>query len=101
MLGDFASDVDAGDSQLLARAVVALHQHADGVSAGLGVEYTRTGADTAFEFVADHSGATAFVSFFDPAGMGGVESVPRIFRLHVESIDVVQVSIPGLSHDRQ
>src|SRR5205807_1652901 len=78
VLGDFASDVDASDPQLLPRAVVALHQHADGVSSGFDVEDARTGADTAFEFVADHSRAAADVSFFDRAGMGGVERVPGI-----------------------
>ena len=100
VLGDFASDVDASDPQLLPRAVVALHQHADGVSSGFDVEDARTGADTAFEFIADHSRAAADVSFFDRAGMGGVERVPGIFRLHVESIDVVQVPVPGFGHDR-
>ena len=34
VLGNFAADVNAGDAELLARSVVALHEDADGVAAG-------------------------------------------------------------------
>src|SRR5215468_7530178 len=98
MLGDFATHVDACDPQLLARSVVALHQHSDGVATGFGVEHPRASSDSPLEFVTDHAGSTANIAFFHRSGMCGVEGVPGIFRLHVESVDVVQISVPSFGN---
>ncbi len=34
-------------------------------------------------------------------GVSGVECVPGVFRLYVKTVDVVQITVPGLGHDRQ
>ena len=99
VFGDFAADGDAGDAELIAGSVVALDQDADGVASSFSVEDARTGADAAFEFVADHAGSAADVAFFDGAGVGDVEGVPSIFGLDVESVDVVEIAVPGFGDD--
>ena len=99
VLGDFAADVDAGNAQLIAGSVVALDEDTDGIASGFGVEHAGGGADAAFEFVADHSGSAADVAFFDGAGVGGVEGVPGVFGVDVESVDVVEVAVPGFGDD--
>ena len=101
MLGDFPADGNAGDAQLIAASVVALHQHADGVAAGFRIEHAGGGADSAFEFVADHAGAAADVAFFHGAAVGSIEGVEGVLGLDVESIDVVQIAVPGFGDDGQ
>src|ERR1700722_9458489 len=95
MLGDFFADRNAGDAELIAASVVALHQHAYWVAPGFGREYARGSSDAAFEFVADHARASANVAFFDRAGMGDVEGMEGVFGVNVESIDVVEPAVPG------
>ena len=101
VLGNFSADVNAGDAELIAASVVALHEDADGVASGFGVEHAGGGADAAFEFVADHACAAADVAFFDGAGVGGVEGVPGVFGMDVESVDVVELAVPGFGDDGQ
>ena len=101
VLGNFAAHVDAGDAKLLARSVVALHEDADRVASGFCVEHARTRSDSALEFVADHARAAADVAFFDGPGVSDVEGVPGVFGLHVESVDVVEIAVPGFGDDRK
>src|SRR5437660_2096639 len=99
VLGNFAAHVDARDAQLLARSVVALHQYADGVTSSFGVEHARRGADAALELVADHPRAPADIALFDRTEVSRIERVERVFRFHMESIDVVEVAVPRLGDD--
>ncbi len=101
VLGNFAADIDACDAELFARSVVALHQDADGVAPGFGVEHAGRGADATFEFVADHARATSDIAFFNGPAMGDVESMESVFRLDVKSVDIVEIAVPSLSYDRQ
>src|SRR5207247_8561352 len=88
LLRDLAPDGHAGDSQLVASSVVALHQHADGVAALFDIEHPGSGADATFEFVADHSGTSAHTSFFDEAGMSRIERMKNVLGLHVKTVYV-------------
>src|SRR5208283_3895494 len=97
MLGDFFADGHAGDPKLVAASVVALHEHADGVADALGIEDARGGSDSAFEFIADHASAAAYVAFFDEAAVRGVERVESVVGLDVKSIDIVEPAVPGFS----
>src|SRR5579863_3331754 len=99
MVGDFFADGDAGDAELRAGSVVTLHEDADGVAAGFGVEDAGGGADAAFEFVADHACAAADIAFFDGAGVSDVEGVPGVFGADVESVDVVEPAVPSFGDD--
>ena len=101
MLGNFFAHGNASDAELIAASVIALDEDADGVASGFGVEDAGSGADAAFEFVADHSCAAADVAFFDGAGVGGVEGVPGVFGVDVKSVDVVEPAVPGFGDDRQ
>jgi len=101
MIGNFFTDGNAGDAELIAASVVALHEDADGIAAGFSIEHAGSSADAAFEFVADHSGAAADIAFFDGAGVGDVEGVPGVFGMNVESVDVVEPAVPGFGNDGQ
>src|SRR6516162_3695659 len=93
--------VDPRNPQLFASSVVTLHQHSDGVAPSIGVQHARTRPDPALELVANHAGAAAHIALLHWTGMSRVESMPRVFRLHVKSVDVVEVSVPRLGDDRQ
>src|SRR5208283_5155193 len=41
------------------------------------------------------------VAFFDRAGVSHVEGVPGVFRVNVESVDVVEPAVPGFGDDGQ
>ncbi len=90
-IADFAADGNARDRQLIAASTVALHEHSDGIRA----RFSRRGADAAFEPVADHSGSTADCAFGDSPGAGSIKRGGNVFRLHVESVDVIQKSVEG------
>src|SRR5437667_8122204 len=91
----------AGNPQLSAITIIALHQHAHRISAVLGIEYTRCRANPTFEFVADHSGAAADTSFLNRASMCPVERMKRVLGFYMEAVAVIQPSIPRLRPDRQ
>src|SRR5579862_732039 len=99
MLGNFFADGDSGDAELIAAPVVALHEHSHGIAASFGVKHAGCATDPSFKFIADHACATANVAFFNGAGVGGVERVPGIFGVDVESVDVVEPAIPGFGND--
>src|ERR1019366_3832539 len=89
VLGDFLADGNARDAQLVALSVVALHEHA------------RRGSYSSLEFVADHAGAAAYVAFFYGAGVRGIQGVEDVLGFHVESVDVVEIAVPGFGHHGQ
>ena len=99
--GNFSPHGNARDAQLISLSVVALHEHADGVPARFRIEHAGGSSDSSLEFVADHAGAAADIAFFDWAAMRGIESVESVFRLHVESVDVVEIAVPGFGDDGQ
>ena len=81
--------------------MVRLHQHADGVSAGLRVDPPRRRSGTALELVADHSGAAADVALGDCAAARAVERSEDVFVGHGETVDVVEHAVPRLGDHRQ
>ncbi len=101
MLRNFASHGNARDAQLVALSVVALHQHADGVSARFRIEHAGRSSDPSLEFVADHARSTAHVAFLDRAAVRGIEGVENMLGFHVESVDVVEIAVPGFGHHGQ
>ena len=86
----------------VARAVVRLHEHADGVAPPLHVDAPRGRADAALELVAGHARAAADIALGDRARLRR-RRAPRstCSGLHVKAVDVVQVAVPGLGDDRQ
>ena len=101
MLRNFASHGNARDAQLVALSVVALHQHADGVSARFRIEHAGRSSDPSLEFIADHACSAANVALFDRASVGGIERAEDMLGLYVKSIDVVKIAVPGLCDYRQ
>ena len=101
VLGNFLADRDAGDAQLVAPSVVALHEHAYRVAACFRVEHARGGSDSSLEFVADHAGSAADVAFFDRAAVRGIERLEDVLGLDVESVDVVEIAVPGFGDHGQ
>ena len=91
---NFAPDGHAGDSQLVASSVVALHQHADSVPTVFGIEHSGCRANATLEFVADHPGTAAYISFFNRAGMCGIERMKDVLGLHVKTVHIVQIAVP-------
>ena len=65
--GDQLADRHAVDAQQMTRAVVGLHQHADGPAAVLLGQDAGGRADASLELVADHPGAAADAPFGDRA----------------------------------
>jgi hypothetical protein len=52
--------------------------------------------------VADHAGPTADVALgYRTADLRRSDRTKDVFRSHVEAVDVIEQSVPGLTHDRQ
>jgi hypothetical protein len=62
---------------------------------------TRRSSDPAFEFIADHSRAAANIAFLHWTAAGGIERMKSVFGLHMESVNVIEPSVPGFSNHRQ
>src|SRR5215472_5277623 len=101
ILGNLQAHRHSGDSQVLPVAVIALHQHTDGVRAELCIRFSRRRADAAFEPVANHSRTAAHVAFFDRAAARGIDRVKSVFGLDVKAVNVVQPAVPGFRHYRE
>src|SRR5882762_6974248 len=86
---------------MVAASVVALHEDADCVPSGFRIEHARGSSDSSFEFVANHAGAAAYAAFFDRAAVRGIESVENVLGFYVESVDVVEIAVPGFGHHGQ
>ena len=99
-LAQVLADRDARDAQRRARSVVRLHQHPDRLRPSLHVHLARGRADAALESVAGHSGAAADVALFDRARFRALDRRIHVRGLHVETVDVVQLAVPGLGDDR-
>jgi hypothetical protein len=100
-VGDLLAHRHAGDAQLAALAVVALHEHAHRVAARRGGHAARRGADAALEAVADHPRAAAHVPLAHRPARGRVERGDGVLRPHVEAVDVVQRPVVRLRDHRQ
>ena len=48
-----------------------------------------------------HSRPSTHVAFFHRASVSAIQGVKRVFRFDVESVHVIQISVPGFGHDRQ
>src|SRR2546422_1033927 len=80
---------NSGDSEIRARAEVALNEDTDRIAAVFFYELARRRADATFIAAADHAGAAADVAFFDAAGLRGIHGVEGVFGFDVEAVDVV------------
>jgi hypothetical protein len=100
-VGDLLAHRDASNTELTARAVVALHEHADGVATGFSIEHARRGADATLESMAYHAGATTNVSLRDPATGGAIQRGDGMRGCHVKAVDVVESAVVGLGDNRQ
>ncbi len=96
ILWDLPAHWYSRNAQVRPSPKIALHQHADGVPALFRGQLSRRCANPAFEFVAYHSRAAANVTFLDGSRRSGLNGMERMFRLHVEAIDIIQPSVPRL-----
>src|SRR5207244_8694633 len=94
-------DRHAGDAEVAASPVVALHQHAYGISAILRIEPSRGRPDPALELVVDHSGAAADTALYDAAAASTVHRGPGVLFRDVKPVDVVEHAVPRLRYHRQ
>ena len=93
---DLASHRHAGDGELLARAVVGLHEHAHGVAA----RGAARRADAALEAVRHHAGAAADVAFGHRAAPRARQRLEHVRLRHVLSLAVVEEGIRRLADHR-
>src|SRR4029077_7027333 len=89
----------AGDTEIHARAVVALHEHTDGIASVFCGKRVRRGANASFVATADHTCATAHVAFLDGTGFRGVDGVEGVLGLDVKPVDVVEPAVPRFGDD--
>src|ERR1700751_3124838 len=92
---------DASDAKEMAGAKITLDEYANRVATKGIRELARRGACSALEFEADHSRTAAHVALCNGSRMCVLHSGVCVFRLYVETIDVVQVTIPSLRHNRK
>src|SRR5882672_484573 len=97
--GNFPSDRNPGNAQIIFRAVVALHKNTNRVAAFFFAQLAGRGADAPFEAVANHSCAAADGAFFHSTAMRGVDGVERVLGFDVEAIDVVEPAVPGFRNN--
>src|SRR5207302_11174122 len=100
-VGNLLADRHAGDAQQWTAAVIALHQHADGVLRGLDPGPPGGGADSPLELIADHTGPAADTALGDGPRARRVESLKDVLGLYVETVDVVETAVPRLRYDGQ
>src|SRR5258708_29268506 len=98
---DFSADRNPGNAQIVFRAVVALHKNSNRVSAIFRLQLARSRADSSFESVADHSRAAANIAFLNGAGRRSVDGAQSMLGPYMETVDVVEPSIPGFRDDWQ
>ena len=84
------------DAQRVAQAVVGLHEHAERERLAGDGDDARRRADATFEFVTDHAGAAADVALGHRTGRCRLERAKDVLRPHMETIDVIQMPVPGL-----
>src|ERR1700741_1052456 len=98
---DLPANRNSGNTEILPRAVIALHEYTDGVAAVLLGKLARRGANPSLEPVANHAGAATNRAFFYRPATSGFDGVKGGLRLYVKPIDVVQPAVPRLRDDRQ
>src|SRR5690242_2542595 len=90
------TDGCAGDAEVAASPVIALHQYAHRVPAILRLEPARRRPDPSLELVADHSRAPAYTALDDGTAAGTVHRGPGILFGDVKTVDVVEPAVPRL-----
>ena len=100
------ADRHSRDRELLAPPAIRLHERADRVGrhrrpSFLHGDHARGRAVAAFELVGDHPRSAADAAFRDRTALRGLERLIDMFRLHMKAIDVVEIAVPRLRHDRQ
>src|SRR5437868_4781169 len=104
---NFLAHRHACDGELGAPAEVGLHENADRETARrclflfLHLDAAGGGAGSAFEFITNHPGSSAYATLVDRAPMRGVERVENVLGLHVETVHIVQPTVPGLCDNRK
>ena len=93
---NLTTDRHAGNRELLARAVVGLHQHAQH---GFGADAPARRADAALESMRHHPRAAADVALGDRTGPRPVERLEHVRLRHVLAEAVVQERIGGFPDD--
>src|SRR3954470_16895984 len=90
-----------------APAEIRLDQNTDGEGSGRGILFflhddaTRRRPGSTFEFVTHHPGAAADASLFNGAAMRCLKRTENVLRLDVETIHVIEPTVPRLAHDGQ
>src|SRR5579862_2765122 len=90
---------DARDAKEMTGTEITLNECANRVATKVFRELARRGACSALEFEADHSGAATHVALCNRSRMCVLHSGVCVFRLYVETIDVVEIAIPSLRHN--
>src|SRR3954468_4307047 len=86
-VGNLLSHRNPRDSQVAARAVVALDEDTDRVAALLRRELPRCRADAALEPVAYHARPAADRAFLRQTARGAIERSEHVLGLHVKPVD--------------
>ena len=98
VLAEFLADWGAGDGEDAAE--IGLHKDTDGVSAEIGREVARGGADAAFPAEGDRAGACADGAFFCRAALGVFYGGEDVVGGDVAAADVAEVSVIGFADYR-
>ena len=99
---DHRADGDAVDPEPTSCSVIRLYQDGDApCPTTTQPDLARRRPDPAFEVVTHHSGATADGAFDYRLSVGGLHRGSDVRATNVESIDVVQESVPRLTYDWQ
>ena len=91
----------ARQGELVSGSEVRLHQDADGVGAGTDRDASRAGARASFELVAVHACSAADGSLEQGSVRGCLECGTGEVGGDMIGVDVVEVAVPRLSHDRE
>ena len=100
-IGNLAAHRHAIDPQQIARAVIGLHQGADGEMLAGGFDHPARGADPALELVADHARAAADIALGHRAAAGGVQRGMGHGLGDRKGLGIGEPAVMGLGHDRQ
>src|SRR5205085_10391202 len=105
--GNFFADRRAGDRQRGASSEIRLNENCDRetlrrfILSHFDVDLARRSPVSAFEFVTNHSSSSADAPLLNRAAVRGVEGMKYVFRLYMESVRVVEKSIPRFRDQRQ
>ena len=101
VIGKSVAERHAGDHELATGTEVRLEEHPDGVLPVAVGHESRRGARPALEFVAVHPSAATDRPLVDRPGAGRLERLHADHLGHVMAVDVIEVSVPRLTRDRE